>query len=83
MLTQLAHHGETRLVSESISLGSQISLKAARDQPINAIKCFWMMNYTQVDTAYANQHAVWTSLGVEILWGNNHCSRGERVSEKV
>lgn len=40
ILTQLAHQGGTGLVSESISLGGHISLKAAKDQPTNVIKCF-------------------------------------------
>lgn len=40
ILTQLAHQGGTGLGSESISLGGHISLKAAKDQPTNVIKCF-------------------------------------------
>lgn len=68
ILTQLAHQGGTGLGSESISLGGHISLKAAKDQPTNVIKCFGKLNYTHVATVYANQHGAWTFLGVEVLW---------------
>lgn len=67
ILTQLAHRGGTRSGSESISPGSQVSLKAARDQHTNGIKCFWKLNYTHVATVYANQHVVWP--GMEVQWG--------------
>lgn len=66
ILTQLAHHRGRGLGSESTSLGSQISLKAARDQHTNGIKCFWKLNYTYVATVYANQHVVWPRM--EVQW---------------
>lgn len=63
ILTQLAHHGGTGLRSESLTLGSQISLKPARDQSTNVVKCSWKLNHTHVATTYSNQHVVWTLPG--------------------
>lgn len=67
ILTQLAHREGPDLGSESIFLGRQISLKAARDQHANGIKCFWKLNYTHVAAEYANQHLGWPRR--KVRWG--------------